>query len=61
MLVVRLWLEKSHDIPLRARISKTLDTDGGEESVGVAASADDICVIVKDWVDTFVDPARAGS
>lgn len=56
VLIVRLWIEVNHPQGLRARITQTLDAMAGEESVAVAASADDICVVVKRWVEDFADP-----
>lgn len=56
VLIVRLWIEANHELGLRARITQTLDTTATEQSVAVAASADDICAVVKRWVEAFVDP-----
>ena len=56
VLILRLWVEASHVTGLRARITQMLDTSRTEQSVGVAASADDICAIVKQWVEAFADP-----
>lgn len=53
VLVVRLWIEANHERGLRARITQTLDAIAGEQSVAVAASADDIVAVVKRWVDEF--------
>lgn len=67
MLIVRLWIEANHDQGLRARITQTLDTEAGEQSIAVAASADGICAVVKKWVEDFatLDPSdgngRAGA
>lgn len=56
VLIVRLWIEANHTKGLRARITQTLDTMAGEEAVAVAASADDICAVVKRWVEDFALP-----
>ena len=53
IMLVRLWIEANHPSGLRARITQTLDTTTTEHSVVVGASADDICEVVKRWVDTF--------
>lgn len=53
MLIVRLWIETDHENGLRARITQTLDTMETERSVAVAASADDICAVVRKWVLAF--------
>lgn len=56
VLILRLWIETNHETGLRARITQTLDTMAAEESVAVATSADDICAVVKQWVEKFADP-----
>lgn len=56
VLIVRLWLEASHETGLRARITQTLGTTASEQPVAVASSADGICAVVKEWVDAFADP-----
>jgi len=60
VLILRLWVEANHATGLRARITQMLDTSRTEHSVAVAASADDICAIVKDWVEAFADPSGNG-
>ena len=57
VLVLHLWIEANHPARLRARITQRLDTTRNEESVAVAASADDICAIVRDWVEAFAAPS----
>jgi hypothetical protein len=57
VLILRLWLEANHANGLRARITQMLDTSRTEQSVAVAASSEDICAIVRDWVETFAVPA----
>lgn len=56
VLIVRLWIEANHETGLRARITQTLGSMGAEQSVAVAATADDICAVVKQWVEDFADP-----
>lgn len=56
VLIVRLWIEVNHEKGLRARITQTLDTLAGEHSVAVVASADDVCAVVKEWVEAFANP-----
>lgn len=60
MLIVRLWIEANHETGLRARITQTLDTMATEQAVATAASADDICAVVKQWVEDFADPRLDG-
>lgn len=55
-LVVRLWIEADHETGLRARITQTLDTMATEQSVATATSADEICTVVKEWVEHFASP-----
>jgi len=56
VLIVRLWVETNHHTKLRARIAQTIDTVVPEETFAVAASADDICEAVKQWVEEFTGP-----
>lgn len=56
VLIVRLWIEANHEHGLRARITRTLDTMVTEHAVAVVSSADDICSVVKQWVEDFADP-----
>lgn len=55
-MIVRLWIEPHREQGLRARITQTLDTMAGEHSVSVAKSVEDICAVVKEWVDEFAGP-----
>jgi len=50
-------MEPQHENGLRVRITQTLDTETAEESVAVVATADDICAVVKRWVEDFADLA----
>jgi hypothetical protein len=61
MLILRLWVESNHETGLRARITQTLDTSIAEQPVAAAASADDICAVVKQWVQAFTDPSSSDS
>lgn len=60
VLLVRLWIEANHETSLRARITQSLDTMAIEQSVAVASSSDEICKVVKQWVDDFTSGASAG-
>jgi hypothetical protein len=53
VLILRLWIEANHETGLRARITQSLDSTAAEQPLAVAASADDICAIVKQWVHDF--------
>jgi hypothetical protein len=57
VLILHLWIEANYQAGLRARITQKLDK-GAERSIAVVASADDICAVIKDWVEAFADPAR---
>lgn len=53
VMVVRLWLEASHETGLRARITRTVDAEVTEQKIAAAASSDAICAVVKEWVEEF--------
>jgi hypothetical protein len=55
VLVIRLWLEEGvEDEPLRARITRTLDTSAPRSVEGAARSEAEIMAAVQDWVRAFV-------
>jgi hypothetical protein len=56
LLIVRLWAEGDLETDVRARITTTRGTSGSEEAVAVAATADEICTVVRAWVDGFAVP-----
>jgi hypothetical protein len=47
VMVIRVWLEISGP---RARIIHTLDPEGGEDTVCVVGSADEIQAAVTEWL-----------
>lgn len=53
VLVVRIWIEGASG-SLRARVTRTLDVEGGEETSQVAASAEQILSTVREWIEAFV-------
>lgn len=53
VLVVRAWTETA-DRSVRARITSTLDLDGGTETSQAAASAEEILTAVRTWIEDFV-------
>jgi hypothetical protein len=55
-LMVRLWAEPGHTTSMRARITQTLDSNA-KPRIAIAASADDICAIVRGWVEEVVASA----
>lgn len=61
VLIVRLWIEASHETGLRARITRSLDSSKDEELTAVASTADGICEIVKKWVDDFTAIGQGSS
>lgn len=60
ILIVRLWIEGDAGEGLRARITQTLDSTGREQAVATAASPQDICDVVRTWVEAFIE-ADGGS
>jgi hypothetical protein len=53
VMIIRVWREISG---LRARVTHTLDVEGGEESVNVVGSADEIQAVVTEWLRRFAAP-----
>jgi hypothetical protein len=54
VLVVRAWLEDHDAARLRVRITDTLDVDKSEKMVSTAATVDDVCSRVRDWLTEFI-------
>jgi hypothetical protein len=55
LLVVRVWTESGLDGPeLRARITQTVDVIAGAEVVTAAATPDDVCGAVKEWLEAYL-------
>jgi hypothetical protein len=59
ILIVRLWIEGNGLAGFRARITRTLDSEGHEQEVAVAAAPDDVYAVVQGWVEAFVDQETA--
>jgi hypothetical protein len=55
LLIVRLWIERDASEGFRARITQTLDSAGTQRDVAVAGTPGDVCTIVQDWIDEFVN------
>jgi hypothetical protein len=57
VLVVRLWLEvPATSASLRARVTANRDLAGEEaQEAFAAASVDEVCDIVRSWMDTFLE------
>jgi hypothetical protein len=53
VLVLRIWTESANR-SLRARITSTLDVDGGAQESQAAASAEQILTAVRAWIEAFV-------
>lgn len=54
ILIARIWIEGDRADGLRARITRTLDSSGSEQTVATAATHDAILSTVSDWVDAFL-------
>jgi hypothetical protein len=50
VLVIRVWFQQSG---LRARITRSLDIERGNEIVSVAGSAEEIQATVAEWLRRF--------
>lgn len=56
ILIVRVWIEGDARDGFRARITQTLDSAGPEQTMATAANPEDIYAMVRNWVETFVNP-----
>jgi hypothetical protein len=53
VLVVRIWTESARG-PFRARITSTLDADGGAQTSQAAASVEQVLLAVGEWIKAFL-------
>lgn len=53
VMILRLWIEADHESGLRARITQTTGSMRSARSVDVAASVEDICTVVRGWIEAF--------
>jgi hypothetical protein len=54
-LLVRLWIEgEIQDPAFRARLTYRPDATVSEEEVASAATVDQVCEVVRGWLDTFL-------
>jgi hypothetical protein len=61
-MVIRVWVERDAAAPLRARVTRTLDIDNREEIVSVASGVEEVCAIMRAWLDEFLrDGAVTGT
>lgn len=56
VIVIRLWLERDHELPLRARLTRT-DHDEEQTSLSVS-TADQACDVVRAWFEQFAAGPR---
>lgn len=56
VLVLRVWREGPKTV--RARITETVDVTQPGQTTVVAGSVDDICGVVKDWMEDVVRGAE---
>jgi hypothetical protein len=62
ILIVRLWIEGDARQGFRARVMHTLDSTGSERAMSTSADPEDVCAVVRTWVEAFVDQgSRVGS
>ena len=60
-MVIRAWLEDGTAAELRARLISIDDVDRGEETVAWAASTEEVCRAVRDWLGSLTSGRdRAG-
>lgn len=55
VLIVRVWIEGGTAVGLRARITELTELRNGEPVTQAAATIDDICAVVRAWLDAFVN------
>ena len=54
-LAIRLWVESTSPLEVRARIIATLDVSGKDEVSTTVATTEEIESAVREWLREFVD------
>ena len=54
VMVVRAWLEHDQTGQLRARVTQSLDIAAPDELVSTASTIDQVCTIVRSWLEAFI-------
>jgi hypothetical protein len=54
VMVVRAWLEGDQTDQLRARITQSLDIAATDELVSSASTIDQVCAMVRSWLEAFI-------
>ncbi len=52
-MIVRIWVERDHDLSLRARLTESSDLEAPEQSTRAASSVDEVVEIVRRWAEQF--------
>ena len=53
LLVLHVWIEGAEADGLRARITQAADDSGGERTVGLASTVEEVVDCVRSWVSEF--------
>jgi hypothetical protein len=57
LLILRLWTEREDPGTLRARITHTRDLALPGQTRTASGSPDDICAVVRDWLEAIARPS----
>jgi glyoxylate carboligase len=60
VLVMRTWVESGQADGLRVRITAAIDGRDATPIRGVAATIEDACAIVQEWLENFLLPPTLG-
>jgi hypothetical protein len=58
VLVLRAWVEANSDNGLRVRITRTTPGGTTEAVISAAATVDDVCTIVRSWLEELLPPPK---
>jgi hypothetical protein len=58
VLAIRVWIEETSPLQLRARITHTCDLDRRDQIISVASTTDEIEDAVSLWLRLFVESSQ---
>ncbi len=53
VMIVRIWVEQSHERSLRARLTESSDLSSPEQTTSAASSVEEVVEIVRRWAEQF--------
>ena len=59
LVIIRAWIEEGSSEPLRAEVRVCTDVATGVERTLTTARADEVCAVVREWLDEMLRQGAA--